>query len=68
MIKMMARQRDNTITDAEIREWGEYLRKRDLSPSIDNQRVFSRQHPNDKNDYIVTIKADVDVAINVFSK
>lgn len=68
MIRMMAGQRDNTLTDAEIKEWGEYLRKRDLSPSIENQRVFTRQHPNDKNDYVITIKAGTDVALHVYSK
>ncbi|HEX5170199.1 MAG TPA: alpha/beta hydrolase [Cyclobacteriaceae bacterium] len=68
MIKMMAKQRDNTLTDAEVKEWGDYLRKRDLSPSIDHQRVFTRQHPNDKRDYAIDIKAGVDVALDVYSK
>lgn len=68
MIRMMAGQRDKTLTDDEMKEWGEYLRKRDLSPSIDNQHVFSRQHPKDKDDYVVTIKAGAEVLIEVFSK
>lgn len=68
MIEMMAKQRDNTLTEAEIKEWGDYLRKRDLSPSIYDQRVFTRQHPNDKSDYIVTIKAGIDVALDVYTK
>lgn len=68
MIKMMSKQRDNTLTEAETKEWGDYLRKRDLSPSIYNQRVFTRQHPNDKGDYRITIKAGTDVAIEVYSK
>ncbi|MEJ0033333.1 MAG: hypothetical protein WDO15_24690 [Bacteroidota bacterium] len=40
MIRMMAKQRDSTLTDSDLKEWSDYLRKRDLSPSIDNQRVF----------------------------
>lgn len=68
MIKMMAKQRDNSLTDVEIKEWGDYLRKRDLSPSIDNQRVFSRQRPDDNNEYVISIKEGVDVAIEVYSK
>jgi hypothetical protein len=39
-----------------------------LSPSIYNQVVYSRQHPNDKQDYIITIKDGVEVLIEVFSK
>jgi len=68
MIRMMAKQRDNSLTDADVREWGEFLRKRDLSPSIYNQRVFPRQHPGDKQDYTVEIKEGTDLLIEVFSK
>ncbi len=39
MIQMMEKQSKGTITDADKKEWGEYLRKRDLSPSIYKQRV-----------------------------
>lgn len=65
MIKMMAK---NPLTDADKKEWGDYIRKRDLSPSIENQRVFFRKRPNDKSDYIVDIKKDEEVLIEVFSK
>jgi acetyl esterase/lipase len=68
MINMMAKQSKGTLTDADRTEWGEYIRKRDLSPSIYNQVVYSRQHPNDKQDYIITIKDGVEVLIEVFSK
>ena len=68
MIKMMKKQSDKTLTEQEIKEWGEYLRKRDLSPSIYNQRVFRRQHPNDKQDYIFEIKEGKELMIEVFSK
>jgi hypothetical protein len=61
MISMMDRQSKGTLTDAERKEWGEYLRKRDLSPSIYNQRVYSRKHPNDKQDYIIDIKQGKEV-------
>ena len=68
MIKMMAKQHDGTITDQEIKEWGEFLRKRDLSPSIYNQRVFAHQRPNEKEEYVIDIKKGADVLIEVFSK
>jgi hypothetical protein len=68
MIKMMSKQRDGTLTEQEAKEWGEHLRKRDLSPSIEGQHVFSRQRPGDKNDYIIEIKDGVDFLIEVFSK
>lgn len=68
MIRMMAKQRDGTLTEQEKKEWGEALRKRNLSPSIDNQRVFSRQRPIDKQDYVIDIKEGADVLIEVFSK
>lgn len=70
MLKMTAKLRDKTITDEDRKEWGEYLRKRDQSPSIENQRVFRRQRPNDKNDYIIEIKGGGENKINleVFSR
>ena len=55
MIKMMTKQREGTLTEQDRKEWSEFLRKRDLSPSIDDQRVFPRQHPNDKNDYVMNV-------------
>jgi acetyl esterase/lipase len=68
MIKMMTRQREGTLTEQDRKEWSEFLRKRDLSPSIDDQRVFPRQHPNDKNDYVMNVTDSADVLIDVFSK
>ena len=65
MINMMGKR---TLTDADNKEWGEYLRKRDLSPSIYNQITYSRKHPTDKGDYIVDIKNGKEVLIEVFSK
>ncbi len=68
MIKMMAKQRDNSLTETDVKEWGAYLRKRDLSPSIYNQRVFSHRHPQDKEDYVINVKSGVNVLLEVFSK
>ena len=68
MISMMDKQRKGTLTDADKKEWGEYLRKRDLSPSIYKQPLYSRKHPNDKADYIIDIKEGREVLLEVFSK
>ena len=68
MIQMMDKQSKGELTDADRKEWGEYLRKRDLSPSIYNQQVYSRKHPNDKADYIIDIKEGKEVLIEVFGK
>ena len=68
MIKMMDKQSKGTLTDADKKEWAEYLRNRDLSPSIYKQRIYARKHPNDKTDYIVDIKENREVLIEVFSK
>ena len=67
MIKMMAAQRNGTLTDADRKEWGDYLRHRDLSPSIYNQKVYDRQHPNETRDYIIDIKKGKDILIEVYS-
>ncbi len=69
MIKMMAKQRDRTLTDEDRKEWGEYIRKRDLSPSIEKQGVFNRQRPKDKTDYIIEIKPGANTLnLEVFSR
>src|SRR5678810_754544 len=68
MIKMMDKQSKGTITDADKKEWSEYLRNRDLSPSIYKQRIYARKHPNDKGEYIVDVKGNREVLIEVFSK
>jgi hypothetical protein len=45
-------------------------RQRDLSPSIETQRIFSRQRPQDKNDYVIEIKAGgaQELTLEVFSR
>jgi acetyl esterase/lipase len=68
MIQMMDKQSKGTLTEMDTKEWGEYIRKRNLSPSIDKQRIYSRQHPSDKHDYIIDIKNGADILIEVFSK
>jgi acetyl esterase/lipase len=68
MISMMEKQSRGTLTDTERKEWGEYLRKRDLSPSIYNQRIYSRKHPNDRQDYVIDVIDGKEVLIEVFSK
>ncbi|MDH4092910.1 MAG: alpha/beta hydrolase [Cyclobacteriaceae bacterium] len=68
MIRMMEKQRNNSLTEADLKDWGAYLRNRDLSPSIENQVVYPRQHPADKRDYVVTVRNGVEVLIEVFSK
>ncbi|MGY3214331.1 alpha/beta hydrolase [Mucilaginibacter sp. HD30] len=68
MIAMMDKQSRNTLTDADKKAWADYLRKRDLSPSIYKQRIFSHKRPADKGDYIIDIKNGQEVLIEVFSK
>ena len=69
MIQMMEKLRNRSLTDEDRKAWGEYVRKRDLSPSIETQRVFSRQRPKDKSDYIVEIKPGANtLTLEVFSK
>lgn len=68
MIAMTDKQSKGTLTDADRTAWGDYLRKRDLSPSIYNQRIYKHKHPHDKNDYIVDLKDGQEIMINVFSK
>ena len=68
MIKMMDKQSKGTLTDADKKEWSEYLRNRDLSPSIYKQRIYTRKHPGDNGDYIVDIKENTEILIEVFSK
>jgi predicted esterase len=68
MIKMMEKQRLGTLTEADTKEWGEFLRRRDLSPSINSQRIYKRRHPADKTDYIITIKDGEEIVVEVFSK
>ncbi len=68
MISMMDKQSKGILTDTDRKEWGEYLRKRDLSPSIYNQRIYSHKHPDEQQDYVIDIRNGREVLIEVFSK
>lgn len=69
MIQMTEKLRNRSLTDEDRKAWGDYVRKRDLSPSIENQRVFSRQRPKDKSDYIIEIKPGANtLSLELFSR
>jgi hypothetical protein len=68
MIQMMDKQSKGTLTETDRKEWSEYLRNRDLSPSIFKQRIYARQHPGDRKDYILTIQNGREILVEVFSK
>lgn len=68
MIEMMDKQSKGTLTEADRNKWAEYLRKRDLSPSIYNQKVFTRKHPTDKTYYQINISNNKEVLIEVYSE
>jgi hypothetical protein len=70
MQMMNEKQRSGTLTDQDRKEWHEYARKKNLSPSIEDLRVFRTVRPNDQRDLIIEIKAagENQFDINVFSK
>jgi acetyl esterase/lipase len=68
MIEMRQKEIDGTLTDADIVKWSAFVRDRDLSPSINNQRVYAHRHPMDREDYIMDIQEGKDILIEVFSK
>jgi len=70
MLKMTQKQRSGTLTDADRKEWHEYARARDLSPSLEGLRVYPKQRPTDKEDLVVEVPeaAGKKLAIEVFSK
>lgn len=67
-IKMTAKQKEGKLTAEDLKIWGEALRNQDLSPSINNQIVYAKQHPDDMHDYVIEIKNNNDLIIEVFSK
>lgn len=68
MIDMMRKQRNRELTEADIKAWSDYIRQRDLSPSIYNQTVYAHQHPNDTKDYIINIRKGEEILVEVFSE
>ena len=57
MSRMSAKAKDGTLTADERREWIAYARKRDLSPSVTEQRVYRSRDGRDKTDWIVEIRS-----------
>jgi len=70
IIKMNQKLRSGQVTEADRQEWNDYARKRDLSPNIEDQRVYRRQRPTDKKDMAVEIKAGAEnrLQIEIFSR
>jgi acetyl esterase/lipase len=68
MIEMMDKQRKGILSSEDSASWSAYIRKRDLSPSIEKQRIYARKRPGDKQDYLIDVKEGRAVLIEVFSK
>jgi hypothetical protein len=66
--RLSAKLREGTLSDQERQEWIGYARKRDLSPSLEDQRVFRAPHPGEPSEIIAEFKGGgenrVDVAIS----
>jgi acetyl esterase/lipase len=69
LLEMSRKQRDGTLTDSDRARWTAYARQKNLSPSIDDQRIYRHVHPSDAQDLIVEVKpaGDENLAIEVFS-
>jgi hypothetical protein len=65
MGKLIPKLRNGILTDDERRAWIEYARKRDLSPSIVDQRVFRSRLPGNRSDMVVEIKSGSENRIDV---
>ena len=52
-----AKAKNRTLTADERREWVAYARKRDLSPSVTEQRAYRSKDGHGKTDWIVEIKS-----------
>jgi hypothetical protein len=65
--KLTAKLRDGSLTDEERRKWVAYARKRNLSPSLGDQRAFRTRHPAEGSVMIVEFKGNgenrIDVAV-----
>ena len=57
MASMSAKEKDGTLTDDERRQWIAYARKRNLAPSIADQRVFRSRRPDDRSELTVDIES-----------
>jgi hypothetical protein len=56
VVKMTQKQRAGTLTETDRKEGQEYARARDLSPSIEGQRVYRKRRPIDADELVVEIK------------
>jgi uncharacterized protein YgiM (DUF1202 family) len=58
MRKMQEKAREGGALDAaDLAEWTAWARARDLSPSIEDQRVYKHRKPGDGDDIVVEVKA-----------
>jgi acetyl esterase/lipase len=57
-------------TEQDRQDYLKFARERNLEPSLDGERVYSKAHPNDSEPIILEIKPDgvKDLKIEVFSK
>jgi len=57
-------------TEAQKKEVADYARTRNLEPTIENQRVYRKIHPNDTTEMVIEVKGDAKnrFDIEVFSK
>jgi len=69
-LKMNQKIRAGTFTDADRQEWITAARQRDLSPSIEGQRIYDHSHPNDGKEMIIEVPltGKQDLEIEIFSK
>lgn len=67
---MNQKMRAGTFTDADRLEWITAARQRDLSPSIDGQKIYDHVHPNDGKEMFIEVPpaGKKDAEIDVFSK
>jgi acetyl esterase/lipase len=47
-------------TEAQKKEVADYARSRNLEPSLENQRIYRKTHPNDSQEMVVEVKAGGD--------
>jgi hypothetical protein len=64
-LRMQQKQRSGGLTEDDRKEWNDATRKRDLTPSIEGQRVYRKAHPSDANEIIVEIKAGAENHLDV---
>ncbi|MDB6052509.1 MAG: hypothetical protein JWN25_32, partial [Verrucomicrobiales bacterium] len=62
-------QKRGNLTEDERKEWIAYARKRDLSPSIEGLRAYSKAHPGDKEEMTIVVKPGMESQdFTIFSK